>query len=215
MQKVRHGFTLWKKHGVRYLVIPSFVEAGGALCAVSTRIGGVSPKPFDTLNLSRKREKSEENFQENISRFASAAGFNHEKAVAINYAHSAVLHRVENKDAGAGIVAAPLEDVCDGLYTDEPGLAMVTFHADCAPIIFFDPKNHVPRQYAMPDGAAYAAHITALMPVDAMTCLLAAVPKTIYWRLSARASVYHTYEVGAMKSASVFEKGVWQQYDCC
>ena len=123
MQKIRHGFTLWKKRGVRYLVIPSFAAAGGALCAISTRIGGVSPKPFDTLNLSRKREKSEINFQENISRFAIAADFDHKKAVAINYAHSAVLHRANKKDAGAGIVAAPLDDVCDGLYTDDHGFA--------------------------------------------------------------------------------------------
>ena len=160
MQNVRHGFTLWKKRGVRYLVIPSFNEAGGALCAISTRVGGVSPKPYDTLNFSRKRENNEENFQQNIARFADAAGFEYKNAVAINYAHSAVLHRVEAQDAGAGIVSAPLPEVCDGLFSDKPGLPMVTYHADCAPIMFYDPKRRA-AAICHAGWRGIAAHIAA------------------------------------------------------
>ena len=66
MNGIKNGFTLWKKGGVRYFTIPSFEQAGGLRCAFSTRIGGVSPPPFDTLNFSRKREQSEENYQENM-----------------------------------------------------------------------------------------------------------------------------------------------------
>jgi YfiH family protein len=141
MQNVQHGLTLWKKNGVRYFVVPSFVAAGGVLCAISTRVGGVSKPPFHTLNFSRKREQNEKNYRENMARFSNAAGFNYHNAVANNYAHSAILHRSVHADAGSGVVKAPLKDACDGLYTDEAGLPLVTYHADCAPLIFYDPKR--------------------------------------------------------------------------
>ena len=125
--------------GVKFLTIPSFERAGGVVCAFSTRIGGVSPKPFDTLNFSRKREESDENFEENFRRFADAVGFNADIATGINYAHSAEVYHVRREDAGRGIFKEALPSVCDGLYTDEPGIPILSFHADCTPLFFYDP----------------------------------------------------------------------------
>ena len=139
MQNVRHGFTLCKKSGIRYLVIPAFVAAGGVLCAISTRVGGVSKQPFDTLNFSRKREQNEKNYIENMSRFSHAVGFDYHHAVAINYAHGAVLHRATQRDAGAGVTDKPLKETCDGLFTEMKNLPLITYHADCVPLIFYDP----------------------------------------------------------------------------
>lgn len=139
MHGVRHGFTLREKHGLKHLTIPSFEQAGGVLCAFSTRVGGVSPAPYDTLNFSRKREQSEVNFLENLRRFGDAAGFDHKNAVSINYAHSALLYRAAQSDAGRGILREPVAGVCDGLYTDEAGLPLISFHADCVPLFFYDP----------------------------------------------------------------------------
>lgn len=139
MNEIKYGFTLWKKKRVRYLTIPSFERAGGIRCAFSTRIGGVSPPPFDTLNFSRKREKSDPNFLENMQRFSSAVGFDYTRAVSIHYAHSALVHRAENKDAGCGVVKENLSKICDGLYTDTEGLPLISFHADCVPLFFYDP----------------------------------------------------------------------------
>lgn len=128
-----------EKNGLKYLSIPAFERAGGVVCAFSTRIGGVSPAPFDTLNFSRKREESDENFEENFRRFADAAGFDADTAVGINFAHSAAVYRARRYDAGRGIFGAPLGEICDGLYTDEPGLPLLSFHADCVPLFFYDP----------------------------------------------------------------------------
>ncbi len=133
------GFTQQEKSGVRYLTIPSFEKAGGAVCAFSTRVGGVSPAPFDTLNFSRKREKNEANFQENMRRFAVAAGFDVNSAISIRYAHGSDLYRAEMKDAGLGIVRESLPDSCDGLFTDTCGLPIISFHADCVPLFYYDP----------------------------------------------------------------------------
>jgi len=130
---------LKEKNGVKYFSIPSFERAGGVTCAFSTRVGGVSPKPFDTLNFSRKREQSQNNFAENLNRFAHAVGFDEKKAVAINYAHSPAVYRVHKEDAGKGVFCEPLPELCDGLYTDEVGIPILSFHADCVPLFFYDP----------------------------------------------------------------------------
>ena len=141
MRGIRHGFTLRKNKGVRYLTIPAFEQAGGIVCAFSTRVGGVSESPYDTLNFSQKREQSKQNFLENIQRFGRAAGFEYQHAAAINYGHTDVLYRARQRDAGAGIVSDIIPTTCDGLYTDTVRLPLITYHADCVPLFFYDPKR--------------------------------------------------------------------------
>ena len=135
------GFIHNKSGGAVYLKIPAFERAGGVCCAFSTRIGGVSPAPYDTLNFSYKRENSSQNFAENMRRFADAAGFDSSLATNINYAHGADLCYVTQKDAGRGISREPLAQECDGLYTDAVGLPLISSHADCVPLFFYDPKR--------------------------------------------------------------------------
>ena len=141
MNGIRYGFTLWKKEGVRFFKIPSFEKAGGVRCAFSTRIGGVSPPPFETLNFSRKREQNEDNFTENMRRFSAAVGFDDKKAVSIRYAHGPNVYRADSKDAGCGVVREHVPEICDGLYTDTEKLPLLSFHADCVPLFFYDPKR--------------------------------------------------------------------------
>ncbi len=141
MQPMKTGMVLKEKDGVKYLSIPTFEQAGGVICAFSTRVGGVSPKPFDTMNFSRKREQCEQNFTENFTRFAQAVGFDESKAVGINYAHSPYVYHVHKEDAGRGIFAEPLPEYCDGLYTNEIGIPILSFHADCVPLFFYDAKR--------------------------------------------------------------------------
>ncbi len=126
---------------MQFLTIPSFVEAGGIICAFSARTGGVSPQPYNTLNFSRKREQSEKNFTENSRRFSFAAGFDYGSAVCIHYAHSASLYRARRSDAGCGVVRGNVPQICDGLYTDTQGLPILSFHADCAALFFYDAEK--------------------------------------------------------------------------
>ncbi len=136
---IQKGFTRHSSNGVSFLTIPSFDRLGGVCCAFSTRIGGVSPKPYDSLNFSRKRENNPQNFSENLMRFGVAAGFDSTQAVGINYAHSAAVLRVYTGEKGRGIIREPLSQICDGLCSDTKGLPLVSFHADCVPLFFYDP----------------------------------------------------------------------------
>ena len=45
-------------------------------------------------------------------------------------------------DCGKGLFCNQ-PDVCDGLITNEPGVALVCFAADCTPILFYDPVQRV------------------------------------------------------------------------
>ena len=141
MDGIKHGFTLWKKKGVRFLTIPSFMQAGGVACAMSTRVGGVSPKPYDTLNFSKSREQNEKNFLENFKRFGDATEFDYTKAIANNYEHGPNVLLALEKDAGCGVTRENLSQHCDGLFTDTKELPLITFHADCVPLFFYDPKR--------------------------------------------------------------------------
>ncbi|MDD5016929.1 MAG: peptidoglycan editing factor PgeF [Eubacteriales bacterium] len=188
MQDICHGFTLWKKEGVRYLTIPAFDKAGGVVCAFSTRIGGVSAKPYDTLNFSRKREQNNHNYLENMKRFAHAAGFNHENAVSINYAHSAVIYKADESDKGHGVVSGNLAVTCDGLVTDTVNLPLISYHADCVPLFFYDPKRRaVAICHAGWKGVASHMATSAISSLTGIGCM----PKDILAAIGPCISVKH------------------------
>ncbi len=108
-----------------------------------TRSGGVSPAPFDSLNFSRKREGSEENFLKNLSLAAQTLGFDKESVVLINYDHCYNVASVGREHVGEGVYKPFTLTHCDGLCTSESGVTLMTIHADCVPLFFADPAAGV------------------------------------------------------------------------
>jgi len=192
MHQVKTGFTQWKNNGVRYFTIPAFDKAGGVVCAFSSRVGGVSPPPFDTLNFSRKREPSQSNFIENMRRFGDAAGFDSRRAVLDNYEHGVQLHRAHGDDAGRGIEREALSEFCDGLFTNETGLPLISLHADCVPLFFYDPVRRA-ASVCHAGWRGVSGHMV-LRAVDAL-CGLGCKPADILAAVGPCISV-HKYEVG-------------------
>ena len=78
----------------------------------------------------------------NFRLFASAVGFRAEDVVCSDQTHTTNVLRVGTADGGSGITR-PLDwlDV-DGFITDEPGVVLSTFYADCVPLYFADPEHH-------------------------------------------------------------------------
>ena len=190
---IRNGFSLCKDHDVWHLKVPSFEQAGGICCAFSTRIGGVSAPPFNTLNFSRKREQNEENFQQNLRLLGKSAGFDCKNAVCVNYEHDAALYHVRKEDAGCGIQREHLPRHCDGLYTDTIGLTLISFHADCTPLFFYDPIRRA-AAVCHAGWRGVAAHITreAVGALIGIGCR----PQNILAAIGPCISVRH-FEVGA------------------
>ena len=105
--------------------------------AFTTRLGGVSPAPFDSLNLSMHRGDTAENVAENFRRLAKAVDFDLQKLVLTRQTHSDIIRRVTAEDA-RGLDHHTYPE-CDGLITNEPGVALWVFTADCTPVLLHDP----------------------------------------------------------------------------
>ena len=104
----------------------------------STRLGGVSPAPWDSLDLGANRGDSRENVAENFRRFCGALGTDPAAIIKNKQVHSCRVRPVTRADAVAdpadpGLVQA------DGLVTDEPGACLTVFSGDCIPILLYDP----------------------------------------------------------------------------
>jgi YfiH family protein len=100
-------------------------EREGYVVAFSTREGGVSEGPFASLNLGRLAADPSANVDENRRRLCEAVDAE-VGALAFNrQVHSTLVHRA--RAGGRGIEG-------DGLWTDEPGVPMLAFAADCVPI---------------------------------------------------------------------------------
>jgi YfiH family protein len=105
----------------------------------TTRAGGVSAPPYDTLNLGLKWGDERAAIDENRARLLVASGAT--SMVFVRQVHGA---RVVTVTAGADVS----DEEADALTTDRPGLAVAVFVADCVPALFADLRT----------GAVAAAH---------------------------------------------------------
>lgn len=106
----------------------------------STRAGGVSPAPYDSLNMSLSRDENLKNVRRNYKIFASAFSLDHASLVLVNHEHGANVVRVDRNDHGRGLEREPLP-FCDGIVTNDPAVTLVTLHADCGCVYLYDPEH--------------------------------------------------------------------------
>ena len=62
--------------------------------------------------------------------------------VASHQTHTTNIRYMTAADKGKGILFPRDYADVDGMVTDEPGLVLVTFYADCVPLYFVDPVRH-------------------------------------------------------------------------
>lgn len=105
----------------------------------TTRLGGVSQGIFSSLNLSFTRGDEREAVLENYRRLAKALSVREDSFCFSNQTHTTNVKRVGREDAGTGM--GFFTDI-DGLITDEEGVTLTTFYADCVPLFFVDKKHH-------------------------------------------------------------------------
>lgn len=128
-----------KKDDVVYLSYPDLEETGVVIHGFSTRLGGVSQGIYASMNLSFSRGDEREAVEENYRRVAKAIGFETKSIVMSDQTHTANVRVVTAHDRGCGYSRPrPYQDV-DGLITNEPGLTLATFYADCVPLFLVDP----------------------------------------------------------------------------
>lgn len=131
------------EQGVPFLVFPLLEDTGMVKHGFSTRLGGVSEGCLSTMNLSFSRGDREEAVRENFSRMARAIGVKDDSFVFSHQTHTTNVRVVTKDDCGKGL-NRPLDyENVDGLITNESGVCLTTFYADCVPLFFLDPKKKV------------------------------------------------------------------------
>lgn len=140
----QHTCNINEKNGVAYVTFPKLSAYDRELVhGFSTRLGGVSQEHLSSMNLSFTRGDDRENVMENHRRFAGALGYDETRLVFSDQVHLTHFHKVTRADCGKGIVRESDIKETDGLVTDEPGIPIITFYADCVPLFFYDPVKKV------------------------------------------------------------------------
>jgi YfiH family protein len=98
--------------------------AGPYVVAFTTRVGGVSEGPFDSLNLGGRRDDPGR-IAENRRRACETLGIDATRLSVNRQRHTPTVHRA---------VAGRVDETGDGLWTDEPDVPLLALSADCLPI---------------------------------------------------------------------------------
>ena len=134
------GFYWREREGVRALVCAP-LEHEGFTNGFSTRGGGVSPMPQDSLNLAGFNEDEAENIYENRRRFLKL--FTGDWTLAGCWQiHSADVRVVRNQQEAQpkpGVLGD--DQYCDALVSNTPRVLLAVKTADCVPVLLGDRKT--------------------------------------------------------------------------
>lgn len=122
-----------------FLTVPALWRVGIRV-AFTSRLGGHSRDAFGSLNLSLVSGDEDRRVAANRARVLGALGCDAGAWTSGYQVHGARAQRVTVAERGAGAdgPAAALPDT-DGLWTDEPGIALAVLTADCVPLFLTDP----------------------------------------------------------------------------
>ena len=129
--------------GLEVLTWPA-LDGHGADAFVTTRAGGVSAGPYESLNMSLTVGDDPAAVLENRRRVAAALGVDPADFVFSRQVHGAGVRVVTAADRSSGAFALD-EPVPDGdvLVTADPAVVLAILAADCVPVVLHDPAAGV------------------------------------------------------------------------
>lgn len=136
----------WKwnhQDGLDYIDIPQWKDLG-AVAVFTSRRGGVSTGCFESLNMGLHVGDEPSAVLVNRQRYASILGQESSSMVCCEQVHGHQVIRVNKSHAGSG--ARDLKSVLQGydaMVTNQPGILLTAYFADCIPLYFFDPEHRV------------------------------------------------------------------------
>ena len=133
--------TLNNAYTVPYLTYNSLSEINFINHAFSTRLGGVSKGEFTSMNMAFNRGDNPESVTENYKRICKSAGFDFDSLTASAQDHNTFVRAVTSENKGVGIYKPRDLQSVDALITNEKGVTLVTYYADCTPLFFVDTKQ--------------------------------------------------------------------------
>lgn len=133
--------TLNNADTVPYLTYNSLSEINFINHAFSTRLSGVSEGEFTSMNMAFNRGDNPESVTENYKRICKSAGFDFDSLTASAQDHNTFVRAVTSENKGVGIYKPRDLHSVDALVTNEKGVTLVTYYADCTPLFFVDTKK--------------------------------------------------------------------------
>jgi polyphenol oxidase len=130
-------------HQQSYLQIKKWSN-DNLIAGITTRIGGKSQSPFNSLNMGWHVNDSEDSVAKNYSLIEKELDF-----PLLNWASSKQVHgtnilRIHQGDATSGQLSPPnFTTECDGFITNEPNILLTAVFADCVPLFFYSPKENL------------------------------------------------------------------------
>lgn len=115
------------------IIRPEIFDPAKVIAAQSSRIGGVSPKPYDSLNLGMSVQDDETNVLKNRELFFGTLGIHPSQVTKSHQVHGTNVLLVNEPITTEGY---------DGLITNKPGVFLAVSIADCTPILIHDEKNN-------------------------------------------------------------------------
>ena len=129
------------EHSLPFIESPLLEGFSGLRHGFSTRKGGVSKEHLSSLNLGFNLGDEREKVLENFRILGSLFEAKPEDFVLTQQTHSVNVRHVGREDRGKGIFRERDYTDVDALMTDEEGVILSAFSADCVPILFYD-KGH-------------------------------------------------------------------------
>lgn len=128
-------FTIREYNNIQ-LIVCEPIERLGFKNAFSTRVGGVSPLPENSLSLGNFSQDERENVTENRRRFLEALGAGYWPLVTARQIHSADINLIDDERSIAADPAA-----CDALASNIAGTLLAVQTADCLPVLIADERT--------------------------------------------------------------------------
>jgi YfiH family protein len=123
------------KNNIPFFQFESLPANGRVQHAIFTRQGGVSPAPFESLNLSVSVPDEKARVYENRRRAYGLYGRDTPTVVHAHLVHGISVAAVTSQNNGTWLPHV------DGIITNEPGCALTMNYADCTPIFLYDPVH--------------------------------------------------------------------------
>jgi YfiH family protein len=106
----------------------------------TTRNGGVSRAPYNSLNLAFNTDDQQYNVEGNRSNLSRAFGIPPHQLLTVKQVHGTDLLIIDEANPD---LSHFLNIECDAIVTNQPGIMIGILVADCYPVILFDPVQKV------------------------------------------------------------------------
>lgn len=134
-------FRTHEQQGLIWLTSKS-LSLPGVRHGFSTRTGGVSLPPWDSLDLGIGRGDNLDHVKENYRRFCAVIGTDPMRTVLSRQVHEDNVLLITEADAGKGLWRERDYTSADAFICNTPDIALTVFSADCGIILLYDPVHH-------------------------------------------------------------------------